>query len=259
MAEHTTPWNPGEPCWADITVTNLERSKKFYSDVFGWDYTGGEPEFGGYTSATVGGRVVAAMSPPMPGWDDLPGWVIYLATDDMAATHEAVKAAGGQPVMEPMQVGSFGTMGLWTDPTGALFGAWQGDEHQGFAIVDEPGAVAWCDYLSVDFESAKSFFNEAFGFTYDPMGEGYAMYSVPDQREQPAGGIGQAEEGMTPGWNVCFHVEDIDTALARIETAGGKVLGPTTDFEFGQFAPASGPDGELFVIYVGGGEKAEQS
>ncbi|MDO5683879.1 MAG: VOC family protein, partial [Propionibacteriaceae bacterium] len=148
MADHTTSWHPGEPCWADITVTDIERSKKFYSEVFGWDYEGGDPKFGGYTNATIDGRMVAAMAPPMPGWEQQSRWVVYLATNDIAATHEAVKAAGGQPIMEPMAVGDFGSMGLWLDPTGSLFGAWQGDEHKGFAVVDEPGSVAWCDYMT---------------------------------------------------------------------------------------------------------------
>lgn len=250
MADHTSPWHAGEPCWADITVTDLERSKKFYSDVFGWEYAGGEPEYGGYTNATVGGRAVAALAPPMPGWDDQSAWTVYLGSNDMATTHEAVKAAGGRPIMEPMEVGSFGTMGLWLDPTGALFGAWQSGEHCGFAVVDEPGSVAWCDYMSTDFEKAKAFFADAFGFRYEPMGEGYALYTVPDQADRPAGGIGQAAEGMTPGWNVCFHVDRIEAALERIQQAGGKALGEPTDFEFGRFAPASGPDGEGFVVYT---------
>ncbi|WP_432558705.1 VOC family protein [Granulicoccus sp. GXG6511] len=254
MADHTTPWHPGEPCWADITVTDLERSKKFYQDVFGWEYTGGEPEFGGYTNATVGGRTVAAMAPPMPGWDDQSAWVVYLGSDDIDKTHEAVKAAGGHPVMEPMQVGPFGKMGLWTDPTGALVGAWQGAEHQGFGVVDEPGSVAWCDLMSADFDKASAFFADAFGFAYEPMGEGYALYTVPTQPDRPAGGIGQAADGSTPGWNVCFHVDRIETALERIERAGGKTLGEPTDFEFGRFASASGPDGETFVVFTGKGD-----
>lgn len=251
MTDHTTPWPNGVPCWADITVTDIERSKKFYSDVFGWDYVGGDPEFGGYTNATLGGRVVAAMAPPMPGWEDTSAWVVYLAADDIAKAHAAIKAAGGQPVIEPMQVGSFGTMGLWADPTGGLFGAWQSDDHQGFAVVDEPGAVAWCDCMSADFEKAKAFFGEAFGFDYQPMGEGYAMYTVPDRPDRPAGGIGQTPPGQASAWNICFQVEQVEAALERIEQAGGKALGAVTEFEFGRFAPASGPDGEVFAVYTG--------
>ncbi|MDO5499174.1 MAG: VOC family protein [Propionibacteriaceae bacterium] len=250
MTDHTTTWPNGVPCWADLTVSDLERSKTFYADVFGWDYTGGEPEFGGYTNANVGGRTVAALAPPMPGWDDQSAWVIYLAADDIAATHEAVKAAGGQPIMEPMQVGPFGTMGLWLDPTGALFGAWQSDEHKGFAVIDEPGSVAWCDLMSADAAASQDFFAKAFGFSYQPMGEGYDLFTVPDRPEEPAGGMVQAAEGMTPGWNVCFLVEQIEAALERIEKAGGKVHGAPVDFEFGRFAPAAGPDGELFVVYT---------
>ncbi|WP_425308053.1 VOC family protein [Ammonicoccus fulvus] len=248
MTDHSTPWPNGIPCWADITVTDIDRSKQFYADVFGWEYGPSGPEFGGYTNAQVGGRTVAGMAPPMEGWEDQSAWVVYLATDDVAAAHEAVIAAGGKPIMEPMEVGPFGHMGLWLDPTGALFGGWQAKEHVGFAVTEVNGTVAWVDLMSADFEKAKEFYANAFGFTYEAMGEDYAMFRSPARPEEPGGGMGAAGEG-TPGWNVCFWADDLEGTLAKIGDAGGQVLGDIVDFEFGRFAPVAGPDGEVFVIY----------
>lgn len=249
MTDHSTPWPNGIPCWADITVTDPDRSKQFYGDVFGWEFGPTGPEYGGYTNATVNGRAVAAISPPMDGWNDQPAWVVYLATDDVAATHQAVVAAGGQPIMEPMEVAPFGHMCLWLDPAGSLFGGWQANDHVGFEVTDVNGAVAWTDLMSADFDKAQEFFARAFGFTYEPMGEAYAMFSSPSRPDVPGGGIGQVSEGATPGWNVCFWADDLEGTLVKISSAGGKVLGDIVDFEFGRFAPVAGPDGEFFVAY----------
>lgn len=249
MTNHSSIWPAGVPCWADITVTDLARSQAFYGDVFGWEFDASSPEFGGYTNAMVGGRAVAGMAPPMEGGDAQSAWVVYLASDDVAATHEAVIAAGGQPIMEPMEVGPFGYMGLWLDPAGSLFGGWQAKDHIGFEVTEVTGALAWTDLMSADMEKAQEFFAAVFGFTYEPMGEEYAMFSAPGRPDQPGGGIGAASADMTPGWNVCFWADDLEGTLAKVTEAGGAVLGEITDFEFGRFAPVSGPDGEVFVVY----------
>lgn len=249
MTNHTTAWDAGIPCWVDITVSDLARSQKFYSDIFGWEFSQTGPDFGGYSNAMLDGRTVAGMSPPMEGFDSSVAWVVYLATDDIARTDATATAAGGQQVFPPMEIGPFGHMGLWLDPTGSVFGAWQAKEHTGFQVTDEHGAVAWTDLMTTDFGDAKEFFTSVFGFTYLDMEPDYAMFSVPARPDQPAGGIGKAEEGTPSGWNVCFFVNGVEESLAAIETAGGKALGEATDFEFGRFAPASGPDGEVFVVY----------
>lgn len=246
MTEDTS-WPAGAPCWIDLTVTDMTRNQAFYSALLGWEFEGGADEFGGYRNATVNGKAVAGVSPPMEGWEVVSAWTVYLASDDIAKTHEAVLAAGGTPQMEPMEVGPFGWMGLWLDPAGSQFGGWQKKNHPGFERFGEPGAPAWCDLMSTDPEKAKAFFNEVFGFSYVPMGEGYDIFSVAGA--ESAGGLGQGGPDFS-GWNVAFHVESIEASLEIVAANGGKVLGEPTDFEFGRYAPVAGPDGETFSLYT---------
>ena len=259
MSTHTNPWPAGTPCWVDLMASDLERTQAFYRDVLGWTYSESQPEYGGYCNALLDGSggdgdAVAGLSPTMEGMEGSPHvWSVYLATDDISAHAAKAADAGATQVYEPMQVGSYGSMGMWNDPTGATFGMWQAEEHTGFRRVDEPGTVAWCDLMTGDPDSARGFYASVFGYEYQDIGDDsmpYAMFSVPGG-ERPAGGIGGPDpstDGTQQGWGVAFQVEDVDAAAERVRRAGGSITAEPSDFEYGRMAVATGPDGETFVV-----------
>ena len=51
-----------------------------------------------------------------------PAWTTYVSVEDAEATAAAVKEAGGTVIAEPMDVMDLGTMAVFADPTGAVFG-----------------------------------------------------------------------------------------------------------------------------------------
>ncbi len=250
MTTHEGSWAPGTPCWVDISVPDLARSQAFYKEVLGWDFIEGAEEFGGYTTALVGGRGAAGMSPPMQGAEGAPSfWTVYLATADAAASEAAITQAGGQVMVGSMAVGDLGHMGIYADPTGAVFGTWQAGTHTGYDVANEPGAVTWCEGMVGDFEAGKSFYTKAFGYTFTDMsadGMDYAMFSVPGG-ERPAGGIGHETE-RPPHWSATFEVDGTDAAVERAKAAGGGVLMEPFDFEYGRIAVVTGPNGEPFGV-----------
>src|SRR5664280_3734977 len=64
----------GAPCWTDLWASDVEGSRKFYSDLFGWEAQEPSPEFGGYFSGCFCGvctmYTILAPGSPMPprGW-----------------------------------------------------------------------------------------------------------------------------------------------------------------------------------------------
>jgi len=67
----------------------------------------------------LNGRPVAAIS-PKPEENPFPNvWSTYLAADDLDATVAKAKEAGGQFMMEPMDVMTAGRIAFGMDPTGA--------------------------------------------------------------------------------------------------------------------------------------------
>lgn len=254
MTTHTEPWPAGTPCWVDLMASDLGRTQDFYRDVLGWDFSESQPEYGGYCNALLGDRTVAGLSPTMEGMEDAPHvWTVYLATEDIAAHAARAVGAGATPVYEPMQVGPFGWMGMWADPTGAAFGLWQAGEHTGFTAFGEPGAVVWCDLMTADPARARQFYAAVFGYDYQDIGdEGmpYALFTVPGG-QRPAGGIGGPDPespDAPPAWSVVFQVSDVDAAAQRVREAGGSIHREPFDFEFGRMTVAAGPDREVFVL-----------
>jgi uncharacterized protein len=61
MPERDSAWPAGTPCWVDYGAADVDAAKRFYTEVLGWSYTGGEPEFGGYLSCETRGRAAAGM------------------------------------------------------------------------------------------------------------------------------------------------------------------------------------------------------
>lgn len=257
----------GAPVWVDLSAGDIDRSREFYTAVLGWDYTGGGEEYGGYLNATVGGKVVAGLAPPMPGAD--PGqtphvWTTYLAVQDSAAAEARITAAGGTVVMPSMQVGPLGSMGIYADPTGAVFGTWQAGSHHGYELFGEPGAVAWNDVMVGDYEGGRQFYAAVFGWTYEEMtqedidpGEGapeeqmdYAFFVAPGDPAGMTGGIGHEHGQEGAYWSVAFAVDGTDEAARRVRDAGGQVLVEPFDFEHGRIAICAGPDGEPFGIFT---------
>lgn len=253
VATHAEKWPAGTPCWVEIMVGDLARSREFYRAVLGWEFEDAGEDYGHYNNALVGGRRVAGMSPPMEGDEDWPTvWTTYLATDDVGATAEAAVAAGAEALMEPVQIGSFARMALWVEPGGAAFGGWEAREHTGFEAHGEHGAVGWVDLATAQLAASKTFYGNVFGFTFEDLsvaGASYATFTPPGA-EWAAGGMGDqpADDALGPRWCVTFEVDDVDEARQRVLDAGGSAADEPLEFEFGRIATVKGPDGEEFSL-----------
>jgi uncharacterized protein len=252
MPTRDTPWPTGTPCWVDIGVPDIAAARDFYSTLLDWEYTGGEPEFGGYLTATKNGENAAGMGPQQDP-DDPPRWTTYFATDDAAATAAKIREAGGTVVVEPMEVGPMGTMVIALDPQGNPFGLWQSGVHTGTRIYNEPGSLNWNELMAGDAAAAREFYTAVFGFTHAEMGPeagdpGEFDYTTFNTGGNPLGGVGAAQSGMPTGWLTCFGVADTDAAVATIESKGGKVTMPPMDTPFGRFAIVEDPWGAAFEV-----------
>jgi uncharacterized protein len=252
MPTRDTPWPAGTPCWVDIGVPDIDAARSFYSALLGWEYTGGEPEFGGYITATKNDHNAAGLGPQQDP-DDPPRWTTYFATDDAAATAAAITEAGGTVIVEPMEVGPMGTMVIALDPQGNVFGLWQSGMHTGARIYNESGALSWNEAMVADSAAARQFYSTVFGFRFDELppeqgGEEGMDYTTFAKGGNPLGGLGGQQEGMPTGWLTCFGVDDADAAVATIEAQGGKVTVPPMDTPFGRFAIVEDPWGAAFEV-----------
>ncbi|MFF7952760.1 VOC family protein [Streptomyces griseorubiginosus] len=243
----------GTPCWADAMFGDVEGAKSFYGDVLGWTFGESSSEYGNYTQAYAAGKAVAAVVPPMPGQEGQSQWCLYLASPDAAATAARIREHGGEVLMEPMQVGDFGTMCLGRDPGGVVFGVWQAGVHEGFeAPPEQPGAFCWAEVYTREPEKSDAFFPAVFGYTAKQMEDDamdFRMFNVGDDTVLGRMKMGEEFPPEVPAYiNVYFTVDDCDGAVARATGHGGVLRFGPMDTPFGRFAALSDPQGASFSV-----------
>jgi uncharacterized protein len=237
----------GTPTWIDLGVPDLDRAQEFYGAVLGWEFAVGPEEYGRYTTCLLRGRAAAALSPDYET-ASTPAWRVFLATPDGDATMALARQAGAEVLVEPTDILEQGRMAFGRDPAGAVFGLWQGGEHIGCQVVNEPGSLVRNDLVTPDPARAREFYAHVFGFTLDgnpdmPQAD-FTFLRRPDGHE--VGGIMGAPGGVS-AWATTFEVADTDEAVRRAIDTGGSSDG-AKDFLYGRLATITDPFGAEFSI-----------
>lgn len=239
--------------WVDLTTTDQEGAKAFYSGLFGWDAVDVPTGMGSmYTMFKIDGKNVAGGGPMQPEMQaqGMPSfWASYIKHDDVDAVAAKISAAGGNLMFPPMDVMQEGRMTMATDPTGAAFGVWQPKNHIGAQLVNIPNTLVWNELQTRDTEAAKAFYSAVFGWTYEVDASNYIL-SLQDGRGQAGMMAIDGSWGDVPNnWAVYFMVEDVTAAMSKVKELGGNVLVPLTPAgEMGEFAVVQDPQGGTFTV-----------
>jgi predicted enzyme related to lactoylglutathione lyase len=252
MSIRNERWPEGAPCWVDLMTTDQRAAVDFYSSLFGWGVRFTGEEFGHYGLAAIGDHFTAGLGEQPPGQSMPAAWTTYLASDDVDKTCDAITGAGGTVIAQPMDVGTSGRMAIAQDPTGAVFGVWQGGDMIGASLVNEPGGVGWNECRTRDPERAMTFYTAVFGYRYTKM-EGEEYWTIDGAGPgDTVGGVGELDPTAAPGapshWMTYFVVADADATVATARAKGGTVQAGPFDTPFGRMAVISDPQGAVFSI-----------
>lgn len=254
MSERTS-YEPGTPCWIDLGTPDQDAAAEFYGALFGWSVEADEnaEETGGYRVATLRDKAIGGVMKLMEEGQP-PAWSTYICVSDADATVAKAREAGGNVVVEPMDVLDYGRMSFIADPTGAFIGLWQPGKNVGAGIVGETGAMNWNELNTRDVPAAKAFYADVFGWTYeDSEFEGAGAYTAINLGEQSVGGMiditDRAPAEVPAHWLVYFAVEDADATVEEAKQRGGDVpVGPFDIGSVGRIAVLKDPWGAVFAV-----------
>lgn len=248
--EHTVV--PGQPCWIELFTPDSDAAADFYGALFGWTATPAQEEFGGYRMFLRGDQPIAGLMANDGSAGSPSAWSVYLASDDVTATADKARAAGGTVVAEPMPVGDLGHMVVLLDPAGALIGGWQPGTFPGFITRNEVGAPAWFETLSKQYDAVVPFYRDVFGW------DTHTMSDVPEFRYTTLGQDENAQAGIMDGttflgdqpsrWQFYIQVEDTDATAAQAVELGATLLQPVDDTPYGRLGMLQDPAGVLFLL-----------
>ncbi len=119
--------------WTELVSNDVDTSKKFYAEMFGWDIeTMPMPSGVDYTIFKLNGAPVAGMIPTSctAAPENTPNhWFTYFTVVDAGKTCQATVKAGGSVVREPFFVPGVGSHAILAAADGSPFGIVQPDEN----------------------------------------------------------------------------------------------------------------------------------
>jgi len=131
--QQTPEYKAGTFCWMELTTSDGEAAKKFYTELFGWTFED-RPIGPGmvYTMLKLDGKDTGAL------YEDKqklaqgipPHWLAYFAVEDCdAKVHKATEL--GASVMKPAEdIPGVGRFAILNDPQGAVFAIIKTEPHQ---------------------------------------------------------------------------------------------------------------------------------
>lgn len=224
----------GRIIWHDLLTTTPVESRRFYGELFGWEFE--RPGFSiGFGSADsymlirhdgrlIGGMLDANILEPE---DNISQWISVMSVSDINAATERVTAAGGEILTTPTDVGARGWMAVVAGPDRAIIALLQ-------TRMGDPGEVRpavngwlWNELWTNDVAGAAAFYGDVAGLdATDAVAAGVdPSYRVLKAGDTPrAGVLPNPFEGELPVWVNYIRVEDPAEVTSRVAALGGTVI-----------------------------------
>ncbi|MGE0748746.1 MAG: VOC family protein [Rhodospirillales bacterium] len=253
------PDTHGQFVWYELMTTDTAAGGAFYGAVVGWDrMPAGIPGMD-YTMFAAGGVPTAGLM-TLP--DDLraagapPGWIGYVAVDDVDAAAAKAVGLGGAVHHAPADLPGVGRFAAIADPQGAALVLFKASSMPQTPAPPRgtPGHVAWRELFAADWPQAAEFYGAMFGWTkadaidIGEMGT-YQLFAAAAGAE-PVGGMFN-KPAMVPAcfWLYYICVADFDAAVGRVTAGGGTVVNGPMEVPGGDWiVQCFDPQGAMFAL-----------
>ena len=243
--------------WHELMTSDTKAAEKFYRDVVGWTaQDSGVPgtQYTIFNAADQGVAGMMAITADMAEHGARPGWLGYIATDDVDQAVARISKEGGKTFMGPHEVPGVIRFAMMADPQGAPFYVAKGltPNPPPPLAMGTPGTVGWNELMAADGPAAFAFYEKLFGWTKaDAIDMGaMGVYQLFSAGGPPIGAMmTKPPQVPAPFWGFYFNVPAIDAGVARITAGGGKILNGPMEVPGGQWVvQAMDPQGAAFNL-----------
>ncbi|HEX4767985.1 MAG TPA: VOC family protein [Lichenihabitans sp.] len=242
----------GKFVWCELMTADPAVAATFYGKVVGWSAKDWGAPDRNYLILSAGESVVGGIMDLPPGAQ--PGWIAYIAVDDVDAAAAKLEKAGGKIHKPADDIPTIGRFCVVADPQGApfiLFKPMRSENPPPAADPTAPGQISWHELHATDWQPAFDFYAGLFGWTkgeaidMGPMGT-YQIFNVDGAM---AGGMMTKTVLGVPFWLSYFNVEAVDAAVVRLKEAGGELMHGPQEVPGGSWiAQARDPQGAFFAV-----------
>lgn len=241
------------PCftWYELATPDVNAAVAFYGAVVGWTAEQTTISDKPYTWLSAGDTPVAGVS-EVDG--SPPSWTGSILVDDLDATLKRARDAGAKLIYGPNDVPDMVRYAVLADPQGVVFAIHQAltDQPECTGEHMRPGTFGWSELNADTMESAFAFYSGLFGWSKSEdldMGE-MGIYRIFTAGNDPVGGMmTRTKDCPLAYWQFYINVDNINAAIERITSNGGKVLHGPHEVPGGAWIViASDPQGVSFAL-----------
>jgi predicted enzyme related to lactoylglutathione lyase len=235
--------------WHDLVTTDAQKSRAFYSAMFGWTFEPGKGVDPGYTIIKHQGLPIGGIVAPKDQVDSQ--WLSYVVVSDVDKAVDAFKQGGGRVFRGPLKAANDVRVAAVADAQGAPIGlASRGPLAEISNAVPEINRWLWMDYVAKDAAPAVEFYTRVFGFKSE-VGErraDFTYYLLSNER--PRAGLFQSPLSReTAVWLPYVRVADAAAAAAKVKDLGGSIIvEPGPSIRNGSLAIVRDPSGAPLAL-----------
>jgi predicted enzyme related to lactoylglutathione lyase len=249
----------GKFVWQELTTEDPATAVSFYSKVVGW-HAHPNAAHPSYTEFGIGSSHSAGM---MPLSDDSRAagvrshWLAYVGVSDVDASVASAQQLGAKVVHAAQDIEHVGRFATLTDPQGGTFAVFKPSGSGGGGAAASapipPGAFAWLELATSDYEAAFGFYSKLFGWqVIQRMDMGpQGVYLIFGSDGVQRGGIYKMhqERSAKPYWLPYAEVASADAAATAATAAGGRILVGPMDVPGGRMVQLIDPSGAMFAVH----------
>lgn len=243
----------GRVIWHDLVTQNLEMSKAFYGDLFGWTWRAPSSGKGvRYVVAEMGGVAMAGIAESRDGKVNASQWITYFEVSDVGRTVKAAQDSGAKLVVAPTRTGSWNDeSALLTDGQGAPFALMKPGSAVDSGVAPKLiNGWLWVELWTVDVDAASAFYGNLFGFDVKTVSVAGKDYMLFERDSTPMAGLLKIPVAdVRPNWLPTIRVADVDATVAQAVALGGRVImAPRADVRNGTVAIIGDPTGAALTL-----------
>ena len=156
----------GKVIFVELVTPDLEASKRFYGQLFGWTFRDVQSGATKYAEVSLDGQAVAGLfHRDLPsGKQRQPAWLTYISVADVDVAAKTAADQRAKVLFEPHTIPNRGREAVFSDPQGAVFAVLfssSGDPPEALAA---PGEWIWSTLMTTDPRTDAVFYQALFGY-----------------------------------------------------------------------------------------------
>jgi hypothetical protein len=249
----TGTYQVGKFVWFDLLTNDLPGTKRFYGELFDWEFDGTASDDSSYAiiknnDTAIGGIVYLKRLDENVSESR---WLSYLSVADVQRSVKQFHEAGGTVLKEARDVPGRGRVAVVKGPQGAIVALLRTKDGDPEDTALTTGAWMWTELWTSDVKASITFYKSLSGFTEETVdtsvGEEYHFLKQAGQIR--VGVVPIPWDDVKPNWLPYIAVSDLSATVARAEALGGKVLiDPGDSIDDDSIAVIADPSGAAFGI-----------